>query len=89
MACANLGKLSREELKSVLGSDDLVEKLLAAGASAGRANHAGVPSNVPPANPSRRVDILDVEDVVSKVMPVPPLQDLYGPPPQTSSSHPL
>jgi len=36
-------------------------------AKPGPANHAGVPSNMPPDNPSRRVDILDIEDVARRV----------------------
>ena len=34
----------------------------------GRANHAGLPSTVPPDNPARRVDIIDIEEVVNKVI---------------------
>lgn len=68
MACPNLAKLSRAELTQVLGSEDLVNKLISAATSkGGRANHAGVPSTAPPDNPSRRVDVLDIEEVAQKV----------------------
>uniref|UniRef100_A0A061S3A4 Mitochondrial cytochrome n=1 Tax=Tetraselmis sp. GSL018 TaxID=582737 RepID=A0A061S3A4_9CHLO len=68
MSFPNLGNLTREELKEALGNDELVSKLLRkAAAKGGRANHAGVESNAPPDKPSRRVDVLDIEDVASKV----------------------
>mmetsp|Transcript_13066 Transcript_13066/g.36760 ORF Transcript_13066/g.36760 Transcript_13066/m.36760 type:complete len:511 (+) Transcript_13066:286-1818(+) len=68
MACPNLSKLSRAELTEVLGSEDLVNKLISAATSkGGRANHAGVASTAPPDNPSRRVDVLDIEEVAKKV----------------------
>jgi len=68
---AGLDLLSVEDLRKLLGDEVLVDKVLAAAASKagapGRANHGGVPSNMPADNPSRRVDILDIEDVASKV----------------------
>lgn len=52
----------------------------------GRANHnhMAVPSNTPPDNPSRRVDVIDIEEVVSKVNRPPrihilQLQTLHSP----------
>lgn len=34
---------------------------------AGKANNYGVPSTMPPDNPSRRVDIVDFDEVLAKV----------------------
>lgn len=79
MASPNLAKLTRAELKAALGSEELVDKLLAAAAAkGGKANHGGIPSNTPPDKPSRRVDVLDIEEVASKVPRIrPPPGYLY------------
>lgn len=70
-SAAGLDLLSVDELRQLLGDEALVNKVLSAAAAKvgapGRANHAGVPSNMPPDNPSRRVDILDIEDIANKV----------------------
>jgi hypothetical protein len=67
---AGLDLLSVEELRQLLGDEALVSKVLSAAAAKvqtpGRANHTDVSSNMPPDNPSRRVDILDIEDVINK-----------------------